>query len=53
MKNASANVNLRSIQRRILFLDHSYAFVVNVDIIEVSEMDFNEIKEYLKAFGDH
>ena len=48
LKNASANVNLRSIQRQILFQDHSYALVVNVGIIEVSEMDFNEIKEYLK-----
>jgi hypothetical protein len=48
LKNVSADVNLRNIQQPILFLDHSYTPVVNVDIIEVSEMDFNEIKEYLK-----
>ena len=46
--SANANVNLGNIQQPILFLDHSYTPVVNVDIIEVSEMDFNEIKEYLK-----
>ena len=52
MKNANANVNLRSIRRQILFLDHSYALVVNVDIIEVSEMEKNEIFSTLDDVRD-
>ena len=52
MKNANANVNLRSIRRQILFQDHSYALVVNVDIIEVSEMEKNEIFSTLDDVRD-
>ena len=46
--SANANVNLRNIQQPILFLDHSYTPVVNVNTIEVIEMEFKEIKDYMK-----
>ena len=45
-------MNLGNIQQPILFLDHSYTPVVNVDIIEVSEMEKNEIFSTLDDVRD-
>ena len=51
LKNVSADVNLRSIQRQILFQDHSYALVVNVDIIEVSEMEASKRQRWWESLN--